>query len=139
MWGGVIYVHVYRQKVKAVHTWGLVRWLYSSHYAIAGVVRCGNQKVVGTLDSLLLYGSMYVSQMLADIGLCLYEGICQIRWLPQVSASMEVCVRYAGCHRAQVYVSMEVCVRHADCHRSLSLWKCVYDYSVGWCHICSGL
>ena len=40
---------------------GVVRWLYSSHYAMEGVVRCGNQKVMGTLDSLLLYGAcLYV-------------------------------------------------------------------------------
>ena len=56
-------------------------------------MRCGNQKVVGTLDSLLLCGSRYVSEMLAAIDLCLYEGMCQLRWLPQVSASMDVCVR----------------------------------------------
>ena len=93
-------------------------------------MRCGNQKVMGTFDSLLLYGSRYVSEMLATIGLCLYGGMCQIHWLPQVSASMEVCVRYAGCHRPQVSVSMEVCVRHAGCHRYLSLWRCVYDYIV---------
>ena len=37
-----------------------------------GVVRCGNQKVIGTFDSLLLYGSRYVSEILAAIGLCLY-------------------------------------------------------------------
>ena len=30
------------------------------------------------------------------------------------SLSMGVCVRCAGCHRPQVSVSMEVCVRHAD-------------------------
>ena len=36
---------------------GVVRWLYSSHYSIVGVVRCGNQKVMATLDSLLLYGA----------------------------------------------------------------------------------
>ena len=39
-----------------------------------------------------------MSDILAAIGFCLYGGMCQIRWLPQVSASMEVCVRYAGCH-----------------------------------------
>ena len=54
----------------------------------------------------------------------------QIRWLPQVSASMEVCVRYTGCHRPQVSVSVEVCVRHAGCHRHLSLWRYVYYYTV---------
>ena len=53
-----------------------------------------------------------------------------IRWLPQVSASMEVCVRYAGCHRPQVSVSVELCVRHAGCHRYLSLWRYVYYYTV---------
>ena len=63
-------------------------------------------------------------------GLCLYGGMCQERWLPQVYASMEACVRYAGCHRPQVSVSMEVCVRLADCHRSMSLWRYVYDYIV---------
>ena len=26
-----------------------------------GVVKCGNQKVMGTIDSVLLYGSRYVS------------------------------------------------------------------------------
>ena len=58
---------------------GVVRWLYSSHYSMVGVVRCGNQKVIGTFDSLLLYGSRYVSEILAAIGLCLYGGMCQIR------------------------------------------------------------
>ena len=43
---------------------GVVRWLYSSHYSMVGVVRCGNQKVMGTLDSRLLYGA------------CLYVGMC---------------------------------------------------------------
>ena len=43
---------------------------------------------------------------------------------------MEVCVRYAGCHRPQVSVSVEVCVRHAGCHRYLSLWRYVYYYTV---------
>ena len=95
-----------------------------------GGVRCGNQKVIGTFDSLILYGSRYVSEILAAIGLCHYGGMCQIRWLPQVSASMEVCVRYAGCHRPQVSVFVEVCVRHAGCHMSLSLWRYVYYYTV---------
>ena len=54
---------------------GVVRWLYSSHYSMVGVVRCGNQKVMGTLDSLRLYGSRYVSEILADIGICLYGGM----------------------------------------------------------------
>ena len=39
---------------------------------------------------------------------------------------MEVCVRYAGCHRPQV--SVEVCIRHAGCHMSLSRY--VYSYTV---------
>ena len=26
------------------------------HYSMVGVVRCGNQKEIGTFDSLLLYG-----------------------------------------------------------------------------------
>ena len=39
---------------------GVVRWLYSSHYSMVGVVRCGNQKVIGIFDSLLLYGWRYV-------------------------------------------------------------------------------
>ena len=40
---------------------GVVRWLYSSHYSMVGVVRCGNHKVMGTLDSRLLYGAcLYV-------------------------------------------------------------------------------
>ena len=40
---------------------GVVRWLYSSHYSTVRVVRCGKQKVMGTLDSLLLYGAcLYV-------------------------------------------------------------------------------
>ena len=30
-----------------------------------GVVRCGNQNVIATFDSLLLYGSRYVSEILA--------------------------------------------------------------------------
>ena len=63
MWGGVIYVLVYRQKVKAVpkvKAVGLVRWLHSSHYSMVGVVKCGNQKVIGTLDSLLLHGSVSI-------------------------------------------------------------------------------
>ena len=51
---------------------GVVKWLYSSHYSMVGVVRCGNQKVIGTFDSLLLYGSRYVSEILAALGLCLY-------------------------------------------------------------------
>ena len=50
----------------------VVRWLYSSHYSMVGVVRCGNQKLIVTFDSLLLYGSRYVSEILAAIGLCLY-------------------------------------------------------------------
>ena len=87
-------------------------------------MRCGNQNVIGTFDSLLLYVSRYVSEILAAIGLCLYGGMCQIRWLPQVSAPMEVCVT------PQVSVSVEVCVRHAGCHRSLSLWRYVYYYTV---------
>ena len=91
-------------------------------------MRCGNQKVIGTFDSLLLYGSWYVSEILAAMGLCLYGGMRQIRWLLQVSAS--IYVRYAGCHRPQVSVSVEVCVRHAGCHRSLSLWRYVYYYTV---------
>ena len=66
VWGGVIYVQVYRQKVKAVRAWGwsdgytrlispsrVVRWLYSSHYSMVGVVMCGNQKVMATHDSIL--------------------------------------------------------------------------------------
>ena len=75
----------------------------------------------------------YVADTLAatsPIGICLCEGMRQIHWLPQVSVSMEVCVRHAGCHRPQVSVSMEVCVRHAGCHMSLSLRRCVYDYIV---------
>ena len=36
---------------------GVVRRLYSSHYFMVGVVRCGKQKVMATLDSLLLYGA----------------------------------------------------------------------------------
>ena len=56
VWGGIIYVQVYRQKVNAVRACvGVVRWLYSSHYSMVGVVRCGNQKEMATLDSLLLY------------------------------------------------------------------------------------
>ena len=51
---------------------GVVRWLYSSHYSMVVVVRCRNQKVIGTFDSLLLYGSRYVTEILAAIGLCLY-------------------------------------------------------------------
>ena len=57
-------------------------------------MRCGNQKVIGTFDSLLLYGSRYVSEilaatdhrslslwryvldMLAATGICLYGGMC---------------------------------------------------------------
>ena len=74
-------------------------------------MRCGNQKVIGTLDSLLLYGSRYVSDILAAIGLCLYGGMCQIRRLAQVSASME-------------YVTHTLAA--AD-HRSLSLWRYVLD------------
>ena len=31
----------------------IVRWLYSSHYSMVGVVRCGNQKAMATLDSIL--------------------------------------------------------------------------------------
>ena len=50
-----------------------------------GVVRCGNQKVIGTFDSLLLYGSRCVSEILAAIGLCLNGSMCQIRWLPQTT------------------------------------------------------
>ena len=39
-----LYVQVYRQKVNAVRACvGVVRWLYSSHYSMVGVVRCGNQ------------------------------------------------------------------------------------------------
>ena len=36
---------------------GVVRWLYSSHYFMVGMMRCGNQKVMATLDSLLLCGA----------------------------------------------------------------------------------
>ena len=54
VWGGVIYVQVYRQKVNAMRAC-VVRWLYSSHYSVVGVVRCVNQKVMATRDFLLLY------------------------------------------------------------------------------------
>ena len=74
----------------------------------------------------------YVSEtwMPHTTDLCFYGGMCQIRWLPQVSAYMEARVRYTGCHRPQVSVSMEVCFIHTDCHISLSLWRYVYDYIV---------
>ena len=78
-------------------------------------------------------------------GLCLYRGMCQTCWLPQVHVSMDVCVKYAACHMymslwryvsdtlaatcirlyggmcqivwvPQVSVSMEECVSHAGCH-----------------------
>ena len=70
VWGGFLYDQVYRQNVKAVRAWGwsddytrpitiwkVVKWLYSSHYTMVRVVRCGNQKVMATHDSLLLYGA----------------------------------------------------------------------------------
>ena len=69
--------------------------------------------------------SRYVSDMLAAIVICLCEDMCQIHWLSQVSVSMEVCVRHAGCHRP--HVSMEVCVRYAGCHRYLPLWRHASD------------
>ena len=75
------------------------------------MVRCGNQKVIGTLDSLLLYGSMYVSEMVAAIGICLSGGMCQIPWLPH---GTDLCL-YGGmcqtCWLPKVSVSMEVCER----------------------------
>ena len=82
LWSLSIYRGVSLARIQHQACVGVVRWLHSSHYSMVGVVRCGNQKVIGTFDSLLLYGSRYVSESLAAIGLCIYGGMCQIRWLP---------------------------------------------------------
>ena len=57
LWSLSIYRGVSLARIQHQACVGVVRWLYSSHYSMVGVVRCGNQKVMATLDSPLLYGA----------------------------------------------------------------------------------
>ena len=66
----------------------------------------------------------YVSDTLAATDICLYGSMCQIRWLPHATGLCLCGGMCQTCWLPQVSVSMEVCV---------------LLYSVGWCHICSGL
>ena len=99
---------------------GVIRWLYSSHYSMVGVVRCGNQKVMATHDSLLLCGACpcvegchcreyntkraWGGQMAILVSL-LYGGGGEV-WKPECNCYI----------RLTTTLWIEVCIKNSSCH-----------------------
>ena len=76
-----------------------------SHYSMVGVVRCGNQKVTATLDSLLHYGACpYVARIQACVGV--------VRWLYSSHYSLVGVVR---CGNQKVMGTLDLLLLFGAC------------------------